>query len=267
MNENEEQQSKMESKHTPVDEDEMHRKFAALINKVEPLLTTPDTDPTESCSTSESATDTSVSECQAYLHLIDFPPEETESITDLPSLFKLLTPYLNFQRFHIFEMIVAQFKSARAKEKTQKYREELLNVYQAHVKLGRFALASEKHSPAVNPPFMRPFSLRLESKWATCVIQDLERLLTCLLPKSIGYTFVWFCRAYQVADDNSICLEYIVSPSVVDILTEDARKKSGILRSAGILSLNIDGTLITPKVGQPHKCVILKGAVVENECL
>ena len=233
----------------------MHRRFTKLIDKVQPLLATPDTDPTESCTTNESATDTSVSECQAYLHLIDFPPEETERIADLPSLFKLLTPYLNFQRFHIFEMIIGRFKSAEAREKTQKYREEHLDVYQAHVKLGRFALASDKQSPAVNPPFMRSFSLRLESKWATCTVQDLERLLTCLLPKSIGYTFVWFCKVYQVADDNSICLEYIVSPSVVDILTEEAEKKRGILRSAGILSLHVDGTPIRPKVGQPHKCV------------
>ena len=252
VNNSEEQQTEAETKPALVDTNEMQRRFTALIGKVQPLLDTPDADPTESASesvsTSESATDTSVSECQAYLDLIDFPEEETDNISDLQSLFKLLTPYLDFQRFYILEMIVGQFKSEKAREKTHKYR-DLLNTYQSQVNLGKFVLAIVTRTPPANPPFMRPFSLQLESKWATCTIQDLENLLTRLLPKSIGHTFVWFCNAIQAADDNSICLNYIVSPSVVEILKEEAEKEQGILRSAGVLRLSIDGTDIKSMVG------------------
>ena len=252
VDDSEEQQALAETKPALVDTNEMQRRFTALIDKVQPLLDTPDADPTESATesvtTSESATDTSVSECLAYLDLIDFPEEETDSISDLPSLFKLLTPYLDFQRFYILEMIVGQFKSQKAREKTQKYR-DLLNTYQSQVNLGKFVLAIVTRTPPANPPFMRPFSLQLESKWATCTIQDLENLLTRLLPKSIGHTFVWFCNASQAADDNSICLNYIVSPSVVEILKEEAEKEQGILRSAGVLRLSIDGTDIKSMVG------------------
>lgn len=252
VNNSEEQQTEAETKPALVDTNEMQRRFAALIDKVQPLLATPDAIPTESASesvsTSESATDTSVSECQAYLDLIDFPEEETDNISDLQSLFKLLTPYLDFQRFHILEMIVGQFKSEKARQKTLKYH-GLLDTYQSQVNLGKFVLAIAIRTPPANPPFMRPFSLQLESKWATCTLQDLENLLTRLLPKSIGHTFVWFCNASQVTDDNSIYLNYIVSPSVVEILKEEAEKKQGILRSAGVLRLSIDGTVIESMVG------------------
>ena len=202
---------------------------------------------TESVSISQSATDTSVSKCKGYLHLIDFPEEETDSISDPQSLFKLLMPYLDFQRFHILEMIVGQFKSDKAKKKIQNYR-KLLSTYQS-LNLGKFVLAIAMRSAPLNPPFMRPFSLQLESKWTTCTIQDLETLLNRILPTSVGDTFMWFCKARQVADDNSICLDYIVSPSVVDILKQEAKRKQGILGSAGILRLSIDGTDLKPKVG------------------
>ena len=140
VNSSEEQQTEAETKPALVDTNEMQRRFTALIDKVQPLLDTPDAEPTEWFSTGESATDTSVSECKAYLHLIDFDQEDTESISDLHSLFKLLIPYMNFQRFHILEAIVHQFKSAKARRKTQKYR-DLLNAYQSRVNLGRFVQA------------------------------------------------------------------------------------------------------------------------------
>ena len=247
-NNDEEQRTKAETKPALVDTNEMQRRFTALIDKVQPLLDTPDAEPTEWFSTGESATDTSVSECKAYLHLIDFDQEDTESISDLQSLFKLLIPYMNFQRFHILEAIVHQFKSAKARRKTQKYR-DLLNAYQSTVNLGRFVQAVTRQSPPENPPFMRPFSLQLESKWATCTIKDLESLLVRILPKSIGYTFMWFCKARQIPDDNSIYLDYIVPPSVLDMLQKEAERKQGILRSAGVLSIHIDGTDISSKVG------------------
>ena len=202
----------------------------------------------ESISISQSATDTSVSECKAYLHLIDFPEEERDNISDPQSLFKLLMPYLDFQRFYILEMIVGQFKSDKARKKIQNYR-GLLSTYQS-LNLGKFVLAIALRNAPLNPPFMRPFTLQLESKWATCTIQDVENLLNRILPKSIGHTFVWFCSASQAADDNSISLDYVVSPSVVDILKKEAKRKQGILESAGILRLSIDGTdLSKPKVG------------------
>ena len=234
------------------------------MDKVQPLLATPDVDPTESASesvsTSESATDTSVSKCQAYLDLIDFPEEQANNISDLQSLFKLLTPYLDFQRFHILEMIVDQFKSEKAREKTQKYR-DLFDTYKSEINLGKFVLAMAMRTPPENPPFMRPFSLQLESKWATCTIQDLENLLVQILPKSIGHTFVWFCNASQSSVDNSIRLDYVVSPCIVKSIKEEfvdmstkeeakkEKRKQYILKSAGILWLSIDGTDITPKVG------------------
>lgn len=232
----EEQQTEAETKPALVDTNEMQRRFAALIEKVLPLF-----------STGESDTDTSVSECKAYLDLIDFDQEDTESISDLQSLFELLIPYMNFQRFHIFEAIVHQFRSEKATRKTQKYR-DLLNAYQSRVNLGRFVRAVKTQIPPENPPFMRPFSLQLESRWVTCTIEDLQNLLGRILPKSIGHTFVWFCKARQVPDDNSIYLDYIVPPSVLEMLQKEAERKQGILRSAGILSIRIDGTDISSKV-------------------
>ena len=202
---------------------------------------------TESVSISQSATDTSVSECKAYLHLIDFHQEETDNISDPQSLFELLMPYLDFQRFHILEMIVGQFKSEKARKKIQNYR-RLLNTYQS-LNLGKFVLAMAMQNAPLNPPRMRPFTLKLESKWATCTIHDLETLLNRILPKSIGHSFVWFCKASQVAKNNSIRLDYIVSPSVVDFLKHEVERKQAILGSAGILKLSIDGTVLKPKVG------------------
>lgn len=239
----------------------MQQRFAALIDKVQPLLSTPDADPTELVSTteppselasiSESATDTSVSECKAYLNLIDFDKDELDrNVSDPKSLLQLLRPYLSFQRFHILKMIVGQFKSKKAEKKMNKYH-DLLNSYQSVVNVGRFVQAITTQSPPENPDFMTKFSLYLESQWAKCKVQDLENLLTQILPKSIGYTFVWFCKANREGD-NSICLDYVVSPSVWEILKDEAEKKQGVLRSAGILKIHIDGTDIRPKVGWLH---------------
>ena len=218
----------------------MQRRFKKLVHKVEPLLARPYADPTEP---GISAIDTSVNECNSYLNLIEFPQEDMINVSDLQSLFNLLMPYLNFQRFHILEMIVDQFKSAKAGTKMSKYR-NLLNKYRSQVNLGQFVLATAMQTPLASPPFMRPFSLQLESKWATCTIQDLEILLARILPNSIAFTFVWFCNAIQVPKYNSISLEYVVSPSVVEILREEAEKKQGILRCAGILRICVDGASI-----------------------
>lgn len=248
VNTTEEQQTEAETKPALMDANDLQRKFSALIDKVQPLLSTSDAEPTESINPNESATDTSVSECKAYLHLIDFDQDELDrSISDPQSLFNLLTQYLSFQRFHILEMIVGQFKSERAREKMQKYR-DLLDEYQSQVNLGKFIQAIKTQIPPENPLFMRKFSIQLESQWVTCTVQDLENLLTQILPKSIGFTFVWFCKASQGVD-NSISLDYIVSPSVWEILKKEAQKKQGILRSAGVLSICIDGTDFRTKVG------------------
>ena len=254
----EEQQTETEAKTVSGDANEMQRKFAEFIDDVQPLLATPDTEPTESITTSKSVTDTSVSECLAYLHLIDFDQKDTESISDLQSLFELLLPYVSFQRFHILEMIVGHFKSKRARDTTQKYH-DLLKAYQSQVNLGNFVQSVAKQTLQQNPPFMRTFRLQLESQWATCTLQDLEELLIRILPKSIGHTFVWFCKASQL-DDNSIRLDYIVSPSVVELLNGEAKRKRGILRSAGILGLSIDGANFTPKVRILH-------AIFEPGCM
>ena len=227
----------------------MQQRFTVLINKVQPILATSDANPTATISTSHSDIDTSIGDCIACLHLIDFSQEETNNISDVQSLLDFVVPYLDFQRFHILEMIVGQFKSEKARESTQKYR-DLLNNYQSQVNLGKFVLAIVMRTPPANPPFMRPFSLQLESKWATCTIQDLENLLTQILPKSVGHIFVWFYKAHQVAHDNSICLDYIISPSIVEILKNEAERKQDILRSAGVLSISIDGTNFRPKVKQ-----------------
>ena len=250
----EKQQSETEAKPALMDTDEMQQKFTGLIDKVQLLLATPDADPTEPVSTSKSATDISVNECKAYLDLIEF---DTESISDLQSLFKLLIPYINFRRFHILEAIVGQFKSAKAKQEMQKYR-ALLNAYQSSVDLGRFVHAIKRQTAPENPAFMRHFSLQLESKWATCAIEDLENLLVQILPKSIGYTFVWFCNAHQFLNDNSIRLDYIVPPFMVENLRNVAERKKGILRSAGVLSICIDGTYIEPKVGWFYVSYVLR---------
>ena len=252
----EDQPSNAEPKPAPVNANDLQRKFTALIDKVQPLLATPDADPTESVSTSESATDTSINKCQAYLHLINFPQEQIDKISDPQSLFRLLTQYLNFQRFHVLEMIVGLFKNEEAKRKTQKYH-DVLKVYQSQVDLGTFVQAIEMQTHpdnptrecTINPTFMRPFSLQLESKWATCSIKDLKRLLTRLLPKSISRSFVWFCKASRVPDDNSISLEYVVPLSIVDNIQKEAKKKQGVLGSAGILKLSIDDDHFRPKVG------------------
>ena len=258
---NDEEKEK-EAKPVLVDANEMQRRFAALIDKVQPLLSTPDADPTELvsiteppselASISESATDTSVSECKAYLHLIDFDEKDEldRKISDPKSLFQLLRPCLNFQRFHILEMIVGQFKSEKAGKKMKKYH-DLLNSYQSAVSVGRFVQAIKTQSPPENPHFMTKFSLYLESQWATCTVQDLENLLTRILPKSIGYTFVWFCKANQ-EPDNSICLDYVVSQSVWVILKTEVERKKNVLRSAGVLKIHIDGTDIRPEVGWLH---------------
>ena len=231
----------------------MQRWFTTFMEKMRSLLIVPNAD---LVSTGESATDTSISKCKAYLHLIDFPQEEMDNISDPQSLFELLMPYLNFQRFHVLEMIVGQFTSEKvnkyhaelekATKKVDKYRAKL-EKYQSQVKLGKFVL--NMVTPPINPPFMRPFGLQLESKWTTCTVQDLEKLLTQILPKSIDHTFVWFCKASQVPSDNSICLDYVVSPSVVEMLKEEAERKQPILKSAGILRLSVNGTDIKPKVG------------------
>ena len=47
----------------------------------------------------------------------------------------------------------------------------------------------------------------------------------------------------------TICLDYVVSPSVVEMLKEEAERKQPILKSAGILRLSVNGTDIKPKVG------------------
>ena len=239
----EEKQTKAETKPALLDANVMERWFTTFMEKMRSLLKTPSADLD---STGESATDTSISKCKAYLHLIDFPQEEMDKISDPQSLFELLMPYLNFQRFHVLEMIIGQFRSDKATSIIQKYHGRL-DTYQSQVKLGKFVL--DMVTPPINPPFMRPFGLQLESKWATCTVQDLQKLLVQILPKSIGNTFVWFCKASQVPSDNSICLDYVVSPSVVEMLKEEAERKQPILKSAGILMLSVNGTDIKPKVG------------------
>lgn len=253
------QLSEAETKPTLVNTSDLQLKFTSLIGKAQSLLATPDADPTESVNTDKSATDTSINKCQAYLRLLDFPQEQIDSISDPQSLFKLLTQYLNFQRFHILEMIVGLFKSDEAKRKIQKYR-DVLELYQSQVNLGNFVQAIQlqtqpdnpTHECIKNPTFMRPFTLQLESKWATCLIKDLQKLLFRLLPKSIGHTFVWFCKASQVPGNNSICLEYVVPLSIVESITKEAKRKQGILESAGVLMLSIDGTNFRPKVSSLH---------------
>ena len=128
-----------------------------------------------------------------------------------------------------------------------KYR-ALLDEYQTQVNLGKFIQAIKTQTPPESPNFMRKFSLYLESQWVTCTVQDLENLLTQILPKSIGFTFVWFCQASQGVN-NSICLDYIVSPSVWEIFKKEAQKNQGILKSAGVLSICIDGTDFRSEVG------------------
>ena len=239
-----EEKSKAE---TTVEANELQQHFTTLINNLQLLLATSDAEPTETVSSSQSDIDTNIGECKAYLNLIDFPQEETCKILDVHSLLDLLKPYLDFQRLYILEMIVGQFKSEKARERTQKYR-DLLDAYQSQVNLGKFVLTIAMDNLPVNPPFMSPFSLQLESKWATCTIQDLESLLTQILPESIGHIFVWFYKAHHVAD-NSICFDYVISPSIVEILKKEAERKQAIMRSAGVLRISIDGTHFRPKVG------------------
>ena len=246
----------------------MHRGFEELAGKVEKMLTTPDSSDTESSNTPRTA-DAVVSGIRAYLHLIGFKDEDNiQEITDLHSVIVFLRQYLNYQRYHLLEKVIFQFGSKEAQSEMKGFIDQF-SEYQETTSLGNFApLTQPERSPddhhstsegdpaakqppddhhstsdgnpaAKQPPFMNSFKIVLESKWATCTLRDAESLLVNLLPDTVSREFVWYSTAYR-AEENSVCLEYLFPPAVIELLRKEMEMRKQTLRSMGIHCVQVD---------------------------
>ena len=227
--------------------------FENLAGKAEEMLSIPDSSDTESGSTRRDA-DAVVSGIRAYLHLIRFKDEEIQEITNLHSVIEILRQYLNYQRYHLLEKVIVQFGSGEAQTEMKQFIGQF-SMYQATTLLGNFVpperspdehqLISEGNPPnsaAKKPPFMNSFKIVLESKWATCTLTDAENLLVNLLPDTVSREFVWFSTAYR-AEENSVCLEYLVSPAVIELLGNEMETRKQTLSSMGVHCVHVDSTV------------------------
>ena len=231
----------------------MRRGFERLAGELEKMFTIPDSADTESGSTRRN-TDAVVSGIRAYLHLIGFKDEDIQEITDLHSVVEILRQYLNYQRYHLLEKVIFQFGSKEAQSEMRAFTEQF-SEYQETTSLGNFVpltpppdddhSKSEGDPPNIavkKPPFMHSFKIMLEIKWATCTLRDAENLLVNLLPDTVGREFVWYSTAYR-PEDNSVCLEYLVSPTVVELLGKEMEMRKQTLRSMGIHCVYVDSTV------------------------
>lgn len=260
-------------------------RFDNLTESMEKILSNPDAEHDTTSWNTES--DQAVSEIQSYLQLIRFDEDQIQKLNHISSVFKFLSQYWNHQRCHLLKKIVDQFNSENAREKMQTFLKqfkeflEQFKNYQSTTTLGYFAPATEAEAPHAEPvalaeelpenvnsahatlegnspkpvkypPFMKTFKIKLQSTWATCTLRDAENLLENLLPDTVSQEFVWFSRAYR-AEENSVCLEYVISPSVFDVLHHEMEMKveSMLLSSMGIISVHIDGLEVKRKV---RKC-------------
>jgi len=252
--------------------------FDNLTESMEKILSNPDAEHDTTSWNTES--DQAVSEIQSYLQLIRFDEDQIQNIKHIPSVFKFLSQYWNHQRCHLLKKVVDQFSSENARKEMQTFLKQF-KEYQSTTTLGYFAPATEAEAPqaepvtlaeelpeSVNsahatlegispkpvkyPPFMKTFKIKLQSTWAMCTLRDAENLLDNLLPDTVSQEFVWFSRAYR-AEENSVCLEYVISPSVFDVLHHEMEMKveSMLLSSMGIISVHIDGLEVKRKV---RKC-------------
>ena len=255
-------------------------KFDNLAGRMEKLLSNPDpSEAGQDTTSSITEADQAVSEIQSYLHLIRFDNDQIQTIQHIPSVFKFLSQYWNYQRCHLLKKVVDQFESQKASTEMHEFLVEFKG-YQSTTKLGSFAPATEAEAPQAEsaeglqenvnpapatlegahpkpvkyPPFMKTFKIKLQSTWAMCTLRDAENLLENLLPDTISLEFVWFSRAYR-AEENSVCLEYMISPSVLDVLHPEMEMKveSMLLSSMGIISVHIDGLEVENKVRQYRK--------------
>ena len=224
------------------DAKDMHIRFETLAGKVENMLTISDSSNTESGSTRRN-TDAVVSGIRAYLHLITFKDEHIQEMTDLASVIKILRQYLNYQRYHLLEKVIFQFGSKKAQSEMKEEFIDTFSKYQATTLLGAFVLSLKRDPPnsaVKNPPFACSLKIMLESKWATCTLRDVENLLVNLLPDTVGREFVWFSTAYPAAEDTLVCLEYLVLPTVIELLRKEMKMRKQTLRSMGIHCVQVD---------------------------
>ena len=231
----------------------MHSEFENLSGDLEKMLTNPGPSDTQSGSTGRN-TDEVVSGIRACLHLIGFKDEDIQEIRDLHSVIKILRQYLNYQRYHLLEKVVFQFGSEEARSEMRKFIEKFSD-YQVTSLLGNFVPLTQSpdgdHSTPEEKPlnllerkpaFMNSFKIELESKWATCTLTDAENLLVNLLPDTVGREFVWFSKANR-AEENSVCLEYLVSPAVIELLGKEMKMRKQTLSSMGVHCVHVDSTV------------------------
>ena len=258
--------------------------FDNLAGNMEKLLSNPDNSDTEGDTTSWiTESDQAVSEIQSYLQLIRFDEDQIQKLNHISSVFKFLSQYWNHQRCHLLKKVVDQFSSENARKEMQTFLKQF-KEYQSTTTLGYFAPATEAEAPQAEPvalaeelpenvnsahatlegispkpvkypPFMKTFKIKLQSTWAMCTLRDAGNLLDNLLPDTVSHEFVWFSRAYRT-EENSVCLEYVISPSVFDVLHHEMEMKaeSMLLSSMAIISINIDGLDIERKV---RKCTVV----------
>ena len=246
---------------TNYDAKDMIIKFEDLAGNVEELLTNPDSSGTES-----GITDTAVSGIQAYLHLIKFKAEDIEKVEDLHSGIELLRQYWNYQRYHLLEKVINQFSSETAHTKMEEFINHF-SMFQATTTLGDFVPSirlegsSDGEKPvratleedppiptAKNPPFMNSFKIKFESKWATCTLRDADNILLNLLPDTVSREFVWSSVAYREEENHAVCLEYLVSPTVVELLSKEMKKRTKSMCYMGILCVQVDSDEFKPEV-------------------
>ena len=266
---------KQVEEHANYSANDMSRMFDDLAGKMEEILSNPDPSDTEVTEQDTTAwvteSDEAVSQIQAYLQLIRFNEEDIEQIKDLPSVFKFLCQYWNYQRCHLLKKVVDQFNSEKAQTEMQRFLDHF-KEYQTTTKLGYFAPAAQAEAPRAEPaeglpedtnpahetlegapskiaPFMKTFKVKLQCAWADCTLWDADNLLENLLPNTVSREFVWFSRAYR-AEENSVCLEYVISPSVSKVLQHEMemKKENMPLSSMGIIGVQVDGLEIEQMV-------------------
>ena len=235
------------------DAKDMSREFEDLAGKVKEILTDSDSP----------GSDTAISGIQAYLDLIKFKKEDIERVKDLQSVIEFLRKYWNYQRYHLLEKLVNQFSSKQAQAEMQKFIDKF-GIYQATTTLGEFipltqgegspdcenlvhATVEGDPSTTKNPPFMKSFKIKLESKWATCTLRDADNLLVNLLPDTVSHEVVWSSAAYRTKE-NSVWLEYLVSPTVVELLNKVMEIRRKNMRSMGVLCVQVDDHDFKPEV-------------------
>ena len=237
----------------------MHRQFEVLAGKVEKMLTNPDFSDTESGYSTRRDPDAVVSGIRAWLHLIGFQEKDIQQSTNLHSVIEILRQYLNYQRYHLLEKVIFQFCDKKAQDEMKEFIDQF-SEYQATTSLGNFVpskqhpndghLTSEGDPPdiaAKKPAFMNSFKIVLESKWATCTLMDAENLLVNLLPDTVSREFVWFSKADR-AEENSVCLEYLVSPAVIELLGNEMETRKQTLSSMGIHCVHVDSKIFKTAV-------------------